>query len=243
MPVPFYLEMMIRAVLAFGAVLVIARVLERERRGELTFYEYLAGITIGFLAGGIVIQTSISPWPLLLALLVFSILTYLVRVISLKSRMARKLLSGEPTLVIQNGKIMEQRMNRLHYNVDDLLMQLRSQGVFNISDVEFAVIEPNGKLSILLKSQKMPTTREDFQLESQYQGLSSELIVEGKIVYQNLDQNNLDEAWLIHELQKQGIRTPGEVYLASLDAQGNLYVDKKDDEVLHDTKIQDDPGG
>lgn len=242
MPVSLYLEVTIRAVLAFLAILLIARVLEKGRAGQLTCYEYLAGITTGIIAGGIVTQTSISPWPLLLALFVFSILNYLVRFISLKSRMARKVLAGEPVLIIQNGKIMEENMKRQNYNSDQLLMQLRSQGVFNISDVEFAVLEPDGRLSVLLKSSKKPVTAEDLQLESQYQGLSSELIVDGEIIYQNLDQNNLDEAWLINELKKQGIQASQEVHLAILDAQGNLYVDKKDDEVVHNTRIEDDSG-
>ena len=242
MAVSLYLDLSTRAVIAFLAILIIARVLEKERAGQLTYYEYLAGITTGIIAGGIVTQTWISPWPLLLALLVFSVLNYLVRFISLKSRVARKVLAGEPTLIIQNGKIMEQKMKQLHYNIDGLLMQLRSQGVFNISDVEFAVLEANGRLSVLLKADKMPVTTGDLQLESKYQGLSSELIMDGEIIYQNLDQNNLDEAWLINELKKQGIKAPGDVHLASLDAQGNLYVDKKDDEVVHDTRIQDDLG-
>jgi len=236
-----YWDLALRAVVAFLAVLLIACVLEQERSGEITFYEYLAGLTIGVISGGIVI-TRLNPLPLLVALFIFSALTYLMRYISLKSRAARKLLTGEPVIVIQNGKIMEQSMQRLHYSTDDLLMQLRTKGVFNIADVEFAVLEPNGRLSVLLKSHKMPATREDMQLESQYQGVSSELIVDGEIIYQNLKQNNLDEAWLIGELAKQGIKSSEDVLLAMLDTQGNLYVDKKQDGLQHDTSVQDDPG-
>lgn len=242
MPVSIYVEMAMRGALAFLSVFIIARVLEKERVGQLSYYEYLAGITTGVITGGIVIQTWVSPWPLLLALLIFSVLNYLVRFVSLKSRVARKVLVGKPSLIIQNGKIMEQEMNRLHYNIDELLMQLRSQGVFDISEVEFAVLEPDGELSVLLKADKMPVKREDLQVESQYQGIGSELITDGQIVHQNLDQNNLDEAWLINELNKQNIKTPAQVHLAILDAQGKLYVDKKDDEITHDTKIEDDPG-
>ena len=186
--------------------------------------------------------TRLNPLPLLIALFIFSVLTYLMRYISLKSRAARKLLAGEPVVVIQNGKVMEQSMQRSHYSTDDLLMQLRTKGVFNIADVEFAVLEPNGRLSVLLKSHKMPATREDLQLDSQYQGLSSELIMDGEIIYQNLEQNNLDEAWLIGELSKQGIKSAEDVSLAILDTEGNLYVDQKQDSIQHDTKVQDDPG-
>lgn len=239
---PFYSEMAIRALIAFIAVLVIARVLEKGRTGQLSFFEYLVIITIGFLAGGVVLQTGTTPGPLLLALFVFAGLSYVVRLAALKSRPARKLLVGEPALVIQNGKILEKNMEKLHYNSDDLLMQLRSQGFFNIADVEFAVLEPNGLLSVQLKTHKMPATRDDLKIESQYQGISTELIVDGEVIYQNLYQNNLDESWLINELNKQGIKKPGEVELAVLDAKGSLYIDKKEDELMHNTKIQDDPG-
>ncbi|MDN5375568.1 MAG: hypothetical protein PWQ39_608 [Thermacetogenium sp.] len=236
-----YLQMALRAVIAFLAILLIARILEKEHVGELSLYEYLTGIAIGVIAGRIA-TTLQNPLPLLLALFVFAALTYLVRYFTLKSRAVRKLLAGEPAIVIQNGKIMERTMRRMHYSTDDLLMQLRTKGVFNISDVEFAVVEPNGRLSVLLKSQKMPVTREDMQIPSQYQGISSELIVDGEIIYQNLRQNNLDEAWLISELAKQGIKSPREVMLASLDTQGNLYVDKRQDDQKHDVQVQDDPG-
>lgn len=242
MPYTLYLKVIFQTVLAFFAILVLTRILEKEQLSQLTFYEYITGITIGSLAAGLAIDTLVSPWVILVALITFGALTYLMGYVSLKSRVARKLLEGEPTIVIQNGKIMEKNMGRLRYNVDDLLAQLREKGVFNISDVEFAVLEPNGQLSVLLKSHKKPVTREDLQVPSSYEGINSELIVDGEVIYQNLQQNNLDEAWLIGELKKQGINSPRQVMLASLDAQGNLYVDKKRDELTHDTQVQDDPG-
>jgi uncharacterized membrane protein YcaP (DUF421 family) len=147
-------------------------------------------------------------------------------------------LEGEPTLVIQNGKILAKNMSRCRYNIDDMLLQLRTQGVFNVDDVEFAVLESNGQLSVLRKSHKQPVTREDLKIPSGYEGLSSEMIVDGEIIYQNLQQNNLDEAWLILELERQGIRSPKEIMLASLDTRGNLYVDKKVDG-LQATQVSD----
>ncbi len=239
---PLYFEIIARVVVAFIAILVIARVLEKKRSERLSYYEYLIGITMGFILGNMVIQTGVNMWPSLLALLILAVLNYLLRFTHLKSRVARKLLMGEPVLVVQNGKIMEQNMEKMQYTIDDLLTQLRGQEVFNVADVEFAVLEPDGVLSVLLKSSKQPVTKDDLQLESQYQGLASELIVDGEIVYQNLEQNNLDEAWLINQLKNQQIQSSNEVHLAILDAQGNLYVDKKDDQLVHNTRIADDPG-
>ncbi len=229
MPDAIYYQVALRTVLAFFAILLVTRILDKEQVGELTFYEYVTGITIGSLAADMATITIISPWVILTALVVFAALTFLMGFVSLKSRAARKLLEGAPTVMIQNGKILGKNMARCRYNIDDLLLQLRNQGVFNIAEVEFAVLESNGQLSVMLKSQKKPATREDLKIPTGYEGLSSELIIDGEIIYQNLQQNNLDEAWLIHELERQGIHSPKEIMLASLDTQGNLYVDKKVD--------------
>jgi uncharacterized membrane protein YcaP (DUF421 family) len=225
-------------VLAFFAILLVTRILGKEQMGELTFYEYVTGITIGSLAADMATITIISPWVILMALVMFAALTFLMGYVSLKNRAARKLLEGEPTLVIQNGKILAKNMSRCRYNIDDMLLQLRTQGVFNVDDVEFAVLESNGQLSVLRKSHKQPVTREDLKIPSGYEGLSSEMIVDGEIIYQNLQQNNLDEAWLILELERQGIHSPKEIMLASLDTRGNLYVDKKVDG-LQATQVSD----
>lgn len=239
MPNSIYLQVALRSALAFFAILLVTRILGKEQVGELTFYEYVTGITIGSLAADMATITLISPWVILTALVAFSALTFLMGYISLKNRAARKMLEGEPTVVIQNGKILSKNMARWRYNIDDLLLQLRTQGSFNVADVEFAVLEPNGQLSVLPKSQKRPATREDLHLASNYEGLSSELIVDGEIIYQNLRQNNLDEAWLIHELERQGIHSSKEIMLASLDTLGNLYVDRKQDSLAQETRISD----
>ena len=238
MPDAIYFNVALRTVLAFFAILLVTRILDKEQMGELTFYEYVTGITIGSLAADMATITIISPWVILMALVMFAALTFLMGYVSLKSRAARKLLEGEPTLVIQNGKILAKNMARCRYNIDDLLLQLRTQGVFNVADVEFAVLESNGSLSVLPKSHKKPVTREDLNVPSGYEGLCSELIVDGEVVYQNLQQNNLDEAWLIHELERQGVHSPKEIMLASLDTGGNLYVDKKVDG-LQATQVSD----
>jgi uncharacterized membrane protein YcaP (DUF421 family) len=235
-----YISLVARTIAAFFAILLVTRLLEKEQLGQLTFYEYITGITIGSLAADMAIAI-VSPWRVLAALLVFSGLTYTMGYVSLKSRVARKLLEGEPTIVMQNGKIMEENMKKIRYNVDDLLVQLRNKDVFNPADVEFAILEPHGQISVLLKSQKKPVTREDMQIPTEYEGVSSELIMDGEIIYQNLQQNKLDEAWLINELNKQGITSPREVLLASLDTAGNLYVDRKHDNLQTEVRIQDTP--
>jgi uncharacterized membrane protein YcaP (DUF421 family) len=172
-------------------------------------------------------------------LVVFSAAAYLTGMMTVKSRPLRKLIEGEPTVVIHNGRILEHNMAKLHYNVDNLLNQLREKNVFNIEDVEFALLEGNGGLSVLLKSQKRPLTPSDLGIPTSYEGLSSEIIVDGQVIYQNLKQNNLDEQWLIAELRKRGYNSPRDIVLATLSSDGELYIDNKKDGTEHMVDVSD----
>src|SRR5690606_35132866 len=140
----------------------------------------------------------------------------------------RKLLDGEPTVVVQNGQILEGALKRLNYNLDDLRMQLRSQGVFSMGEVEFAIVEPGGQLSVLKKSQLLPATPADLNIPTSYKGPATELIVDGHIVHANLEQLGLTEAWLVEQVRGRG-HEMADVYYAELDTQGNLYIDLHDD--------------
>ncbi|MGB9803653.1 YetF domain-containing protein [Desulfofundulus sp.] len=234
-----YLQILIRGVGAFVGVLVITRVVGKSQVGQLTVADFVNAIVLGSIAASMVTDLKENGWYYAFGLLLFGLLTVLAEYASLKYRPLRKVIEGEPTVVIHNGKILENNMKKLIYNIDDLMMQLREKNVFNISDVEFAVAEPNGQLSVLLKSHKQPLTPSDMQIPTKYQGIPSELIVDGVVIQQNLKQNNLTEDWLYRELEKQGIKSVKDVMYASLDTEGNLYVDKKEDTMQHVTDITD----
>ncbi|MEW6448463.1 MAG: DUF421 domain-containing protein [Bacillota bacterium] len=234
-----YLEVFIRAVGSFCGVLFVTRLVGKSQVGQLTISDYVNGIVIGSIAAGLATDLTLRPWYYLLGLAIFASLTILMQYVSLKYRPARKFFGDEPTVVVHNGKIMEKSMARMRFNVDDLMMQLRQKGYFNIADVEFAIAEPSGALSVLPKSQKRPLTPEDLGIPTRYEGVPSELIVDGVVIQQNLRQNNLTEEWLMKELEKQGIYSLKEVLVASLDAEGKLYVDKKQDTSDHLTDISD----
>ncbi|MDA8212985.1 MAG: DUF421 domain-containing protein [Clostridia bacterium] len=233
------LEVVLRTVGSFFAILVLTRILNKEQIGQLTYYEYVTGITIGSMAATVAIDTEVRFLPDMLGLLIWVFMTYLAGYASLVSRPARKLLEGEPTVLVHNGKILERNMGKLRYNLDDLLIQLRNKNAFNIADVEFAILEPNGQLSVLLKSQKRPLTPEDLQIPTKYEGVPAELIEDGEIIYANLQQVHLDENWLINELRKQGIYDVHEVEYASLDTDGNLYIDKRKDSLTNVVDVTD----
>ncbi len=133
-------------------------------------------------------------------------------------------------------------MKNMRYRLTDLMEQLRLKGVFDLSQVEFAVLETNGQLSVLKKSQFQPVTPQDMNIATDYTGISVDLIYDGQIMEQNLAQVNLDRAWLEGQLQKLGIKSPGEVFAALLDTNGNLYVDTYKDWVQKIINISDYKG-
>lgn len=166
-------------------------------------------------------------------------LTVLFAFLSLKSLGFRKLVEGEPVIVIQNGKILEKNLLKLRYHSDDLEMQLREKGVFNFNEVEFAVLEPHGKLSVLKKTQHLPVTPQDLNLATKYKGMATEIIKDGDILEQNLVQNHLSREWLIQELKKRNINDPSQISYAALNTDGSLYIDVKNDNLQYIQEVED----
>lgn len=228
-----------KTALAFILVLIYARLLGNEQIGQLTFHDYVTGITFGNLAAALALSRQDDTLHLFWVLTLFVGIAFVMGYITLLSRPLRKIIEGEPVVIIHNGKILEKNMRKIRYNTENLMTQLRDKGFFNLADVEFAVMETNGALSVLPVSQKRPLTPADLQIPTQYLGIPSEIIVKGKVIYPNLEQNNLDEQWLIAELNKRGLNDPSEVFFASLDSQGQLYIDFWDDYLQEPVDIQD----
>jgi uncharacterized membrane protein YcaP (DUF421 family) len=188
-----YVSVLIRTVLAFVTLFVVARLLGKQQLSQLTFYEYITGITMGDIAASIAIDAGRSPLYYMLALVAFAALTLGTGVITEKSRPLRKLIEGEPVVLVHNGKILEHNMAKSGYNMENLMMQLRERDAFDIREVEFAIAETDGYLTVLKKSQNRPVTPADLGVDTKYEGIPSEIIVDGQVIHQNLKQNHLDE--------------------------------------------------
>lgn len=234
-----YLEVLIRSAGAFAGVVLITRMVGKSQVGQLTISDWVNGIVIGSIAAALAVDLKTGAGYYVFSLFIFTVLTIAAQWFGLKYRPAHKMLNDEPTVVVHNGKILERNMERMRYTVDDLTSQLRQKNAFNIADVEFAIAEPNGELSVLLKSQKAPLTPADLNIPTSYQGVPSELVADGVIIKQNLKQNNLTEDWLLGELQKQGVQSLKDVLYAGLDTGGNLYVDKRQDQMDYIQDITD----
>jgi uncharacterized membrane protein YcaP (DUF421 family) len=236
------LVVIVRAIIAFFSLLIFARVIGKEQISQLNFFDYVLGITIGSIAATLTTDLSSRAWPHWVGLITWATLGYLMELISTKWRYAAKYLEGEPTIVIMNGKIMENVLKKMKYRVSEILELLRNKNVFDVSQVDFAIIEPNGQISVLLKPEYQPLTPKDMNLQVNPSGISTELVYDGIIIDENLRQLNKDRDWLNKELNKQGIKDISEVFLVTLNPAGSLYVDKYEDKLKKITDIGDYKG-
>lgn len=222
---PDYIEVILRSLLAFGLLLIGARILGKEKISQLTLFGFVTMIPLGAIAANLASNLSMKLYQTIISIALFIGLSYLVAQLSLKSQKMRKLFFGDPTIVIQNGKILEENMKKMRYTLDYLTQQLREKDAFHIEEVLYAIVETNGTLTVLKKPQYRNVTRQDLALMVRNeQRLPIELIMDGQIIHENLKQNNLTEAWLQTELQKKHVESHEVVY-AVLSVNGNLYID------------------
>lgn len=225
------LVVIVRAVISFFTLLILARLLGKEQISQLSFFDYVVGITIGSIASEATIDLSSRAWTSWIGLIVWAVLAYLMQVVTLKWRYAAKMIEGEPTILIMNGKIMDNILKKMKLRVSDVLELLRNQGIFDYNEVDYAILEPNGSLSVLKKSENLPLTPKDMNIEVKKTGISTELIYDGVIIEENLQEMNKDKKWLMNQLKKYGIKDASEALLVTLNDAGTLYVDKYDDKI------------
>lgn len=222
-------EMVLRSAVTFAVLLLLTRLLGKKQMSQLTFFNYVTGITIGSIAGNIAGESETPFFDGLVSLVTWVLLTILLSLLSLKWPGARVILDNEPTIVIKDGRIDERAMKSVQLHLDDLNMMLRETGVFMVKDVRYAILETNGALSVLLKGQNLPATKKDVNVgtgPAKY--LPTEIISDGKVVRKNLTEYDLTEAWLLKELGKHGVSRPEQVFFAQLQEDGTLDVTVKE---------------
>ncbi|MDP4092123.1 MAG: DUF421 domain-containing protein [Bacillota bacterium] len=217
----------LRTFAAFFVALTIARFIGRKTIGQMTFFDFVVAVTLGSVTANAAIGLNHQFYSVVTVLISLGIAEIITAFLRLKNLRFSKLVNSEPVTAIENGQIIDKNLKKTRLTLTDLNMMLRSKNIFNIADVEFAILETNGELSVLPKSQKQPLTPSDLHMPTEYKGLDRDMIVDGKIMYENLKAAKLDEKWLLNELQANGINSSGEVFFAALDTSGYLYVSKR----------------
>ncbi|MDR4947350.1 DUF421 domain-containing protein [Neobacillus cucumis] len=227
---PDWLDVGLRSILFIAILFLMTKLLGSKQISQLSFFEYISGITIGSVAAEVITGVDGNILHGIVVLIVFGGITYAVDVISLKSKKFRDIAEGKSSIFIKDGKVMEDSLKKEHYTIDDLNSLLRKKNVFKVADVEFAVLEPNGDLNVLLKKENQPITPKDLHLKVANEKVPQTVIMDGKILDSSLTHAQKNREWLDVELKKLGVMLDN-VFLAQVDSYGQLTVDLYDDKI------------
>lgn len=214
-----------RTLIAFLPLIVCARLLGKQQIAELSVIDFVIAITIGSIASTATVEFETPPLQSAFAVAVWAFLAILIQHTQLHNRSINTLINGRPRVLIDGGRIDSDALRAERITVEDLLMLLRKKGAFNIQEVEVAVLERDGTLSVLKRSQHEPLTPQDMGIPTQYKGLPTTLIVDGHVDEENLRKVGQTRPWLIEQLRAHGASRPEEVLYCALDTTGSLYVD------------------
>lgn len=221
-----YLIIVLRIISVMVLTLFLVLKTGRRKIGELPVYDFLSIIVLGSVIGADIAEPEIPHMPILFSVILIVALQYFVSGLLINNKKIAKKITFGPTVVIQNGQFIKSNMKRLKYSIENILMALREKGVFDLNEVEFAIIEGSGNISVLRKSQFLPLTPSDMNIKTNTNGLSVPLITDGKVHDNNLAQLKLDTGWLKSQLKEMGINDFGEVFYADINAEGKLYVSR-----------------
>lgn len=227
---PEWLLIGARSILFVGVLFVITKLIGKKQISELSFFEYVSGITIGSIAGEIIMGLD-NHWASgIVSIMIFGLVTLFADMLALKSKSFRDFFEGKGTIFIKDGKILEDNLKKERYSIDDLSSLLRQKNVFKAADVEFAVLEPRGDLSIMLKKENQPLTPKDLQLNLPQEKEPQTVIMDGNILNDPLAESGKNKKWLKSEIEKLGL-TQENIFLGQIDSFGDLTVDVYDDSI------------
>jgi len=212
------LEILMRVAMGFVILLVLVRIVGNKQLGQLNVFTYISGIVIGSMVGDIILHKDIKFLRSMLGVALWVMLAICVELIALRSIRARELLDSQPIILIKKGKIMYPALKKERLNIDDLTMMLRTNSVFSVADVDYAIMEPNGDLSVLKKQTITP---------KQQKYIPTILISEGRTILKNLKQLNLTENWLDNALKDLNITSKADIMYAEIQEDGQLHVQMK----------------
>ena len=205
-------KVILTALLSAAVLFLIAKAIGHKQISQLDFFDYIAGITIGSIAAELATELE-TPWKPLVAMVVYGAIAFLLSVVTSKFPRTRKYINGTPTIIMNNGKLYRSNMKKAKLELSEFMMMCRQEGYFNIDDIQTAIFECNGKLTILPRSNKRPINPSDVKLQMKPECIGTELIMDGRVLDENLKRMGLDDSWLKKQLKNQGFHSAREVFL------------------------------
>ncbi|MFE4813098.1 DUF421 domain-containing protein [Peribacillus simplex] len=216
-------EIIFRTFTSFILLWVFVQLLGKQTIAQRTYHLYIASITMGTIAGNLAFNIKIKSLHFIIAIIIMGSVVFMLNLLAFRNPRFGKWIAGEPATLIQKGKILEESMERMGYSLDSLKQALRGKDVFNIEEVECAILEINGSLSVLKKEQYQNATKHDLPLLPSAGTVPIELVYDGKILYENLSKHTYDVEWLMAELKKRNLAV-FDISYAVVGTKGNLYI-------------------
>lgn len=225
------LDVTVRAISSLVTLFLITKMLGKKQVSQLSLFDYVIGISIGNFAAEMTINLESNELNGIWAVVLFGFFAYLVSYLTMKSIVLRRFFMGTPTVIIQDGKILEKNLKKVKFDINDMMEEIRSNGYFDLSQVEYALMEANGKLSILPKPEYRPITPKDMNIKVNSEGLCANIVIDSKIMHNNLKNMNKDLKWLDKKLREKGYTDLSKILLVTLDANEKITVYERNENI------------
>lgn len=216
-----------RAIFSLVTLFLVTKMIGKKQVSELSLFDYVISISIGNFAAEMTMNLDSQVLNGFVSLVIFGSIATIVAILTMKSVILRRFFMGTPTIVIQNGTFVLKNLKKIKFDMNDFLETARSAGFFDISQIKYAIMEADGKISFLPKEEYLPVTNKDMNLKPSNQGLCANVIIDGKIMKKNLENINKDESWLIKNLKIKGYNDLKDILLATIDVNEKLVVFNK----------------
>lgn len=211
-----------RAIILYILVLIVMRLMGKREIGQLQPFELAISIMIADLATIPMAETGVPLSNGIIAILGLLVMHLLISMLNIKSTKAREIISGKPSILIFRGKIDQKILKKERFTINELEEKLRDKNIFNIGDVEYAILETSGQITVIPKPNKRGTTPEDFNIEPKYEGIPYDLVIDGKVMYKNLQKLGKNYRWLEKQTEKFGIK-PEQALIVTINGDNQFF--------------------
>ncbi len=220
-----FIKLLLTSCLSVFSLFVIAKIMGHKQISQLDFFDYITGITIGSIAAELATELE-KPWKPFVAMVIYGTVAVALSLLTSKLPRIRKYINGTPTIIMNGGKIYRKNLKKAKLDLSEFLMMCRQEGYFNLKDIQTAIFEYNGRLTVLPVSTKRPMNPLDMNIIPEVETINTEVIMDGSVLDGNLKRLGLDKNWLKGELKQQGINSEKQVFLALCDNNNQLTVFK-----------------
>ncbi|MBR5798415.1 MAG: DUF421 domain-containing protein [Clostridia bacterium] len=217
------IKVILTSLLSVAALFIIAKIMGHKQLAQLDFFDYISGITIGSIGAELATELE-QPLRPLIALIIYGVVSVGLNFLTNKLPKTRKYVNGAPSILMDNGKLYRENMKQAKLDLSEFMVLCREQGYFDLNDIQTAIFEHNGKLSILPVSPKRPATPEDLNLQTKPAHIQTEIIMDGRVMGENLKRMGVDERWLEKKLAEQGYKSAKEIFLGVCDSDKKLLL-------------------